>query len=402
MKPPIVLFLLLILVSACSGVDNDRFVAEPGYLNTRSPYNLRALPQSMITAQITLNQLVTTHSGADQSDGTWRIPVNLKSGETYNLAISWFSGDLLLMEEMATFKADAANPSIQPDLDFENSGYQRFDHDCDGISNLDELIANTDPLTSSRPGRNLCAGVPDMSVQISAGDNVYAENKYRGFGPRNSGPVITKYEQELQIRTFSLEYKSSMGVDLYSQPERLANRGSIRLNYHPNTGPSAEFVLERAVSFEPTTTPGATCGGYDNNGQYVISCSITYPWVVDSWYTLSIEQEGESDVWTGRIHNQKTGDTVDVASIVAEPGLVWENPLVGIAFYDELPIEDCSLGGVPELKIQFKPALVNEAIRAETSTAEFGACVLGGGQWNISKKERQTEPLYSLSFGGMQ
>jgi len=104
--------------------------------------------------------------GLQREDGSWYVQINVPSGQAHAFVASWYANTkgeaVLLVEQRGEFFAGPTR--VQADAEtLDISVGNGFDADCDGLYNLAELEAGSDPL--SGPGCDIAggAGVTDTN-----------------------------------------------------------------------------------------------------------------------------------------------------------------------------------------------------------------------------------------------
>jgi len=390
------LYCAVLLVNGCaengsSGViENDVFTTQP-------PLQMRALPADELRAVIRVDNTSLTVSGSDFPDGNWRIPLDLEANQTYSLEIDWSYSNYQLMEERGTFSTSENSFRIRPDLEFVNAGYQRFDNDCDGDSNLEELIAGNDPDTLSSTGT--CAGEADPDIEFNGGERPYLGKRYQPFGQINDGRAIDKFEQPVQVRRGDNNRRYSLGGVLSTNDDSddLGILTNILLVNDPELGRSASFIMDQVTGFTQGNVPGARCEARPTLGPQVWRCTAPYVWEENSWYTLVIEQTGDR-AWQGSVVDQSTGDEVIMGTLTSDVDIVWTLSQVGIGYSGFYTRTSC-LAGFPLLAMHFTNATVNNVINAVPRNSIIEPCVGITGDWNHSRRQTATGTLHALSVG---
>lgn len=371
-------------------IQNDEFSLRP-------PLQMRALVQDELRAQITLNNATSTYQGTEFPDGVWRIPFDLEANRTYALGIEWSHGNYPLMDENGFFSTTDDTFVIRPDLDFINAGYRRFDNDCDGVSNLEELVAGSDP--DGPLGTRICPGEPDPNVAFGTFEQAYLGKRYEAFGQITNGRAIDKIEQSVQVRRSENGQRYSLGgvLTTSNDPDDLGIVANILLVNDPELGRSASFIMDQIVGFSDGDVPGARCEPRTNLGALVWRCTIPYVWEEGSWYSLVIERTGDRS-WEGSVLDQNTGSRVSIGTLTTDLDIIWTVAQIGIGYSGRFGRDECQSGLAP-LGLQFTHALVNNVIEAETRESIVEPCLGISGHWNHSQRSQPAGQLHTLYLG---
>lgn len=163
-KSIILILLSAIVFVACSSEPANNTLR----FTTGKPDLLSAIESSDLFVVVTVVGVDREFPGELQTDGRWNVNLDVAFDTQYMFFARWFaSGNsqrVLLVEQSGEFFASSANTTIQPGVSSVSSGDIRFDADCDNITNLAELDAGDDPLSS--PGCESVAPdtVPDDGI----------------------------------------------------------------------------------------------------------------------------------------------------------------------------------------------------------------------------------------------
>lgn len=388
-------FSALFYLSGCD-YSPGRVLIDSKNLTTGTPADLRALERDSLSAQITLNDITTTHQGSDHPTGNWQIPINVEAGETYELSIQWRYGEFLLMEETGSFTVDERTPKISLELDFTNAGYQTFDNDCDGQSNLVEIKQGSNPEIAEANSDSRCTGEPNNSIELTDSNRAYASSFHAAFGQESQNRIIERFEQPLQIRKSTI-LPSSYSFALYGE-DSPDDRASLSLRIHDNGEKQAQVIFSRALKGFESSTAGSRCFTFPPENPTLSGCVIPYPWEDNVWYSLVFERTDSR--WTASVKNLNANTEDVIGSFTANPEQRWLAPQIGVGYHDNPTAEACRDGLLP-LRVHFGQAIVNSTIYSEplqTST-DIGDCVSSTGHWNFSLRPELETPLFALEMG---
>jgi len=140
-----------IFLSACQSEE----ISQPQNSDvvSRFPAALQGLANSDLSVVVRING-DELYSGEIRDDGTWVVQLSLPElNIEYQYQTMWtvqIDSQLIpLMEQSGTFFADAALGQAQAQEQASLSEGADYDADCDGVSNLAELSAGSDPLGST-------------------------------------------------------------------------------------------------------------------------------------------------------------------------------------------------------------------------------------------------------------
>lgn len=171
---------IVFALSACSA-ERD----SPADFATGQPIQLRMLDSNILSVVIQIDGTGPEYRGVQQSDGGWIVRLDVTLDAAHTFVASWYAtidgNRLLVLEQRGNFFADQQTQTAVAIVDLEmSSGDQRFDPDCDMLSNLQEVSAGSNPLNAtgcSGPGivpvennaPTPSAILPDM-VEITGGE----------------------------------------------------------------------------------------------------------------------------------------------------------------------------------------------------------------------------------------
>jgi len=150
----IIILCCLYLLAAC-----EKSTLESNDSQNTTPLLLRAIPNDVLIANVTLNGATTTYKGTDFPDGNWIFYDDFEVGIDYAIEVEWLASDILVMEEKGSFVVANIGSIVTPNLNQKTTlmGTNKFDLDCDGKSNLDEINAGSDPKAPNNDSGGDCA-----------------------------------------------------------------------------------------------------------------------------------------------------------------------------------------------------------------------------------------------------
>ena len=156
---------LMVILAGCSTEQ------VPGsQLATGKPALLRAIDNSILSVVVRIEDSGLEFIGQQREDGSWYVQMGVASNQTHVFVAAWYANlkeqKLLVVEQRGEFFAGPTR--VQSDaVTMDVSDGIRFDADCDGVSNLQELETMSDPLSS--PG---CSGDSQTTGADSSADGI--------------------------------------------------------------------------------------------------------------------------------------------------------------------------------------------------------------------------------------
>jgi len=278
------------------------------------------------------------------------------------------------MEEKGRFETDPATPSINPKLSFITSGFPRFDSDCDGVSNLEEIRSNNDPLTAQGTNQNLCIQEPLVPPDLAAIAYPWVTQTFRHFETIELIDGLTHFAQPIQVMSVDVNLASAYGGTLYStKVNDVEDTVLIELVFVPSAGKQVRVVATNATAAEISTIEGASCDFLEPAG---IECWIPYEWKEQHWYQFEIQKISDTN-WTTFIFDQEANQREALVEAL-----------------------DCTRG-IPPITIQFRVGIVNNEFQVGGEPKPTPSdCVNYGAGWNKSDgRTIDGETVYSLTLG---
>lgn len=393
---------LVCILASCDNVES-RHELTNGALNTRTPENLREVPTSELTLEVLIDGRSTTYSGQNFPAGEWRIDLDVEAERSYNLLIRWFFNEYLLMEESGVIYTDSNSPSIRPDLNFVTVGEDRFDTDCDGIPNIDEVNQGLDPGSASLAPCPESAVVDDPAAMQLA----WLAQNFTTYSFSGIQDDIVSIEQEVQIRDSSAVDRQFYSLIVNStgdivQPDgsQTTARATVQLIRDPSGQSAINFFTTQALSAVPNSAAGVNCVGLSNNPGFF--CNTAFDPIPQRWYTLSLVESGPSQ-WQASVIDKDTGSSTLIATMELPAPTQWSFHSVDLGFDDPVSQLACSKG-LNKITAQFIDASINNGFDVAPSNIVVSPCVslstlAEGVAWSGGTKELGGETLYSLSIG---
>lgn len=147
------IIILVLMLAGCSlaSCSNEQPVVG-SELTTGKPSLLRAIDNSVLSVIVRIDEGGFEFIGEQRPDGNWFVQMNLPANMTYSYVASWYARveqqRILLVEQRGQFFTDPAMSDSPPPATDDVSVGNGFDADCDGMWNLAEMKAESDPLSS--------------------------------------------------------------------------------------------------------------------------------------------------------------------------------------------------------------------------------------------------------------
>jgi len=380
-----------------SAIHNDGTTQK---LTTLTPSLLRSIPLDQLMLTIKINDVQTPYSGMATSDGQWSIGVELEPSQEYDLLVQWYATEHLLLEEFGTFTTPATSAPIKPQLDYRSAGRAEFDTDCDGFSNLEEIIYDTSLTVAQGSTSAACIETEALAALMDT-ERVFAFREFESIAADESRQRFTSLEQSFQINTTNRSSNIGFITNLVANPVDATTSKSNRiagwLSFRQRVDGTRfmEFAMFPASGIEESDIEGQFC-------KLLMSvpagwmCTVPYSWQENRWYTISID-ETTPTTWSALVRDQETQTDQQIATIITPDGLNWTELSTGIIDYIDYPSTACT-DGLPASSLTFKSAIVNdtpvETIRSITSN-----CVKAGAGWSEGIRTVQGALEYKITLG---
>jgi len=386
----LILATLIANLSSCSDVEDPGAprIIKGSSLSANTPVSLRAIERNQLVLDMSIDGETRRYNGSDFRDDVWSIELDLQNDTTHTIDLKWYALDHLLLHEYGEFFTDSTNPEIQLDLEFADEGTGNFDDDCDGISNLEELVLGTDAGAAG-------SGVCPADETLDGVDSVYLVRNFFSFEQSGYRSRVTSLEQSINVRAAELSRKmwfwSRMTND---EPFETATEVYMSLAYSESLQKYVYFEIDNDTigTFQELTS---TCGPLGTTGHY---CLLPFNWETDRWYTLKLELV-DLDVWQASVIDQLTEETRLVGKIEVTPELEWHRPRTGLSY--ELMGEDLddNNASYPRIAMQAKSANANGVLNVEASGLTVSGFVDGVVGWRAGTKSQDGINTYTLSIG---
>jgi len=384
---------LLLALTGCGQSDTPASIA-PKYA-TQTPAALRTIPISDLSVEVSIDNLTKTYQGSDFPDGLWQIEFDLESNQMYDIVISWFALTHLVLEETGQIFTDPEQLSITPVLEkfeFISAGENRFDDDCDGQPNLDEIISGTNPNEANGTTQSSC---DDGPVVLKENEFPWILRQHKLFQSLGITSRVISYTQSIQVTSTNPNLSTNFGASLFTGPDSdVKRRAKIDLRVDAEQVKQIRFEISPATDFQNSSVPGARCFVHDLIG---IACTIPYEWKEEQWYSLSIEEQSTTS-WKAMIREGDSGELQDIGTIESAPNINWYRAQNGISYRVDVPAEQCRLGLAP-IGMRYKQGVANDIPVIGTTQIVYSDCVAAGGGWNEGQRTIDDELVYTLTLG---
>jgi len=398
--PSRIWFLLVtaLLLSSCDSWSDTQYIS-PQQVTSSTPARLRIIEQSDLVLRVSINdEEEVVFSGREFADGLWRIPVKLIPFEDNQVSLKWFERALLLMEEFGEVFANPNNPVIRTDFNFRTSGSERFDIDCDGVSNLDERQIDSDPSVPEIGSNNVCVAVLPADVQFGPYVVPLTSNLYQPFSSVGIGAPVRRIQQDVQVRNTYDDTPSGYSLLMFTSDDAATGtQFSVTLQNSPQSGRLLQFAVVNGSAQELTDNNDLTCGNFLTPENYF--CQLPFNWRELRWYTLELI-EVERDVWEAAVIDNETDERVLIARMSAQLNGNLSGAAVRISQTLLGSQEEC-YGAFPPTTLHYRSAIVNDEILQAPDIRTDSPCVQVSGPFGSSDSHRivDGEPLYSLTLG---
>ena len=392
----------ILILYGCDNSDTDYQIGK-GVLSASTPGNLRAIENESLVAEITIDDNKTTYFGRDFPDGQWRINLDVVADRTYAIEIRWLANQLLLMEERGTFYTDSQAPVITPDLDVATAGGDRFDADCDGVTNLDEISLGSDPGSATQIPCQETPTLDDPTAQLLPWLAFnFLTYEFSGV----TAPVVS-IRHQMQIRQTSASERTYYGMVVQSDETYLQSdgsqasaRASLQIVDSPLGEDVAIFFVTEAVGAVASSASGR-CEEMGNRNGYL--CSMPSSVSPNRWYDLSIVQVSPSQ-WQGRVTDNETGNSYLIATMEMPPDSTWGAHAIDMGFGDMIPAGSC-IEGFDRISVRYKDTVINDNFDISSSNVVVSPCLdltmrANGSGWTAGSKILAGENQNYLSIGG--
>ncbi len=362
-----------------------------------TPPALRAIAVSNLTAVVTLNGSSTSYFGSDYPDGNWIFYLDLEVGREHDISVEWLNSGILVMEETGSFIVETVGSVVTPNLNYATTDdtSNRFDIDCDGLSNLEEMIAGSNPEQADGDTSGDCTYMVETPADPNAEPPTPRVGQlYRSFSESGYPNRISRFTQRIQVRNVNVNIGSAYGITLYTQgslpPQITAN---MSLRYDPDLGKYVRLQVNNNYTVDPTSD-SADCISFVTTTR----CSTPYFWQEQKWYELVFE-EIDSTTWSGSIIDLETGISTQLGTFETQANIQWYSHSLGQGFSTVFTAAECA-NGLPASTMHFYDGVANgEYSDWNPSQRAFEDCLRWGGGSNYSTRTVNGETINSLTLG---
>lgn len=381
---------LFLALTGCDQSDTPSSTV-PKYA-TQTPALLRTIPISNLSVQVSIDNVTKTFQGSDFPDGQWLIDFDLQPNQTYDILIKWFALTHLILEETGPIFTDPEQQTITPLLDFVSASYDRFDSDCDGQSNLDEIISGTSLTAVAGATQSGCEG-PETTLMEN--EFPWIVKQHSNFPSAGITSRVTSYSQSIQITSSNPTFSTNFGASLYTGPDADVDvRTRLDFRVDAQQIKQIRFLITPATDFQISAIAGARCLVQNEIG---IACTIPYEWQEQQWYTFSIEEQSTKS-WKAMVREGTSGVSLDIGTIESEPNINWYRGQNGLSHSKSVSSDQCRLGIAP-IGMRYKQAVTNNIQVLGSRKIVPSNCVKTGAGWSEGIRTIDDELLYSLTLG---
>jgi len=381
-------------------------------LTTSTPYLMRSIPVETLSLSITIDETETSYQGVDTIDGKWLIDVELIPDQTYDLLVRWYTSGHLLLEEFGEITTPTVGGPLTPILDYRSAGRPEFDVDCDSISNLEEIVNQSDfNPSSTAQGETTCDNtthptIKDIAERLTDSEQASISQSHNTLVTDVNEKRLTSYDHSILINRSNSLTDISITTYLYGEnddPENgplLDNFATIAFRQKPGLPKYMEFSLAPATDTLNSGIENQVCTSFSAPVFFETSagwsCTVIFDWKEDRWYSIRLE-ETTPNTWNARIIDQESQVTQSIATFVTPENLMWLGASVDLSDNTPHRRAEC-LAGLPTLSITFKRPKVNNLPRG-TYHARPSNCLYGGGGWSAGLRTVDGELEYKMSIG---
>jgi len=351
-------------------------------LSTLIPRLLRNVSTQSLTLQLTVGEIQNTYSGDDFTGNTWQIPLQLSPNQTHTLHLLWFSEQHLLLEQAGEFKTDSQDSTITPELEYISAGFARFDSDCDGFSNLDEFLNQTNPSIAQGTNASACSANPEP-LALSDDQTPVLFRQHSTFAADGFSEAVTSYEQQIQITehykdgfvSFSAELTTDTGTQ---SPAETTTNAVIRFRRDRDGTKRMRFAMTNVSRTIPSTFPGGQC---DPNPFFGFrSCGIPFDWQENHWYTVKVEQQSSTQ-WRGLIIDNETQMQFVIGTFESQADIRWAQAQNRIIDFRSLSAMECQQPQPPST-MRYRQGKVNGFRTISSYKVTPQICAQAGLGWS--------------------
>jgi len=357
-----------------------------------------------LSLRLNIGEIENTYQSADFTGNSWQVTFELTPNQTHNITARWYSSDHLLLEETGQFETPSQSATIKPELAFLSAGFDRFDSDCDGASNLDEIVNETDLAIAEGSDKTACSDDPAPLVFSDTQAPIVARQHTRFIDDGISDPIVS-YEQQIQIRQ---HYKNALvgfvttliaDQDTLPSGENEPITASIRFSKRIDEPKRVQFAMTNVTSAIASAYPGGECGPVVFARHRV--CSIPFDWQEKHWYKIKFEKISTT-AWRGLIIDTETQNQFIIGTFESQADIRWTQAENRIDYFTALTRLQCQQSQ-PASTMRYRLGMVNGFRSVSSLKSAPQVCAKAGLGWSEgirtvgSGAEAQLE--YELTLG---
>lgn len=393
----------LFTLSACE-LSSDPEVMRAAKITSQTPVDLRSFATADLRAVVSVGNFAATLLGSDVVDNEWSIVLDgdLSENETYSVNVKWYVFDSLVFEEVGSIFTDPTVPSLTISLDyFLNVGPVRFDDDCDGISNSDELINGSD---HTSPGSvvdetcsNLVAQPEDMNQFDWVDTWVDIWREYDEFQTMGFTSQVQSFHQALRVGKIEVDEAINVQTFLIGNFVETANYIEAKLSLYQlddgSRGVEVSFKSDNQIAdVQPAHT---NCYRVDES--FLVLCSLDVQWDIHQWYSLEINRTPE-EAWEAWFVNETTNQRTKIGTVQTSQTIQWIDTEFDLTYATRKTYSEC-VDGVDPVSVQHKHAVLNGDFELKGGEVKPGLCLKIGGGWGAGNRELNNETQFNMSIG---
>lgn len=384
--------LLILTLIACEASHNPP--ASATKFTTLTPPVLRSIDISNLSARVTIGNITNTYFAADFPDDRWLIEFDFQPNQTYDIAIEWFADNYLVLEETGQFYTNPDELTIKPELDFISAGYDRFDEDCDGSSNIEELIHGSDLNAGPEQAESACTDVADDS-DLKEEQTAWIIKQLQPLESDDFMERVTTYEQAMLVSIINPDQSAAYGVTLRTRATDNEKSVTTRIDLinHLENGRQLRFRVDSAPDPDTFIAANPSCRKYLEG----YTCIIDYEWDEQIWYSVKLEQISETN-WQGSVHPVATGIQQTIATIETDPNISWHRPQINVSTINTVTAAQCKLGLQP-LGVRYARGVANSTYTVGSIHTVHSPCIRAGAGWSEGVRTIDDQRVHYLTLG---
>jgi len=397
-KLSIVLSICVLLLAACG--DDHRGNGSTTLATTSTPSALRQIVTADLIANVTVDGKTIAYSGTNYPDDNWIIYLEVELNKAHTINIEWSVGDVVVMVQQGAFTAQNYTDTVNPNLNTFSDG-NAFDYDCDSVSNLQELIAGTDP--GKKGGACIVESTPINAVEPQ--DVVVPTDLTELVSPilerllgffTNTGidDPITEFTQPFRVESTDPNLRSAYRFALADRSTGV--RIGVDIMASPLFGKYIRFYTNTdTVSLNPDVVYG------DNMSCNTRLCTVMFDWKDQHWYEAVLEQDPtDSTQMIASLIDTESLEKTTMGSLTVPASANWTHPVIGVYYQERLAAEQC-VAGLSPITLHYRGGKANGVdLPGANRVLQKNKCVNWGS--GASTSEITGDPLgkiYALTIG---